>query len=461
MSHIYLTYEFNVSEDGLIFGDTIERGYGDLGWFKPNKERNMFWYVFLKENTTKTLTSVGVVVRTNSIVLFKAYDNKLVIDINTQSGGSGVNLDNRTLHACTLVSDVTNYDKLHIACEDFLKKLMGDFKVITTDKKIYGFNNWYYAYGESNYQQILDDTNLLKEVTEGLENRPFMVIDDGWSLHNCSGSWHVHEKFKDMALLASKIKEANIRPGLWFRPLSDLDNTLPEYRFKLNKELFDPTYPEVLEHIKNDVAKFVSWGYELIKFDYVTKDLWQKYFFEMDENLTDQGWSFNDNHFTNAELTLKLYEAIREGAQDKAILIGCNTIAHLTAGICELNRIGDDTSGFDWDRTRKMGVNCLAYRLIQHGIFGEVDADCVGIMGERISWKQNREWLYLLAKSGTPLFVSCDPYKVTEEMKNDLKEAFKINSLQLNKCVPIDVDENLHPTKYDIDGEIVTFDWNK
>jgi alpha-galactosidase len=107
-----------------------------------------------------------------------------------------------------------------------------------------------------------------------------------------------------------------------------------------------------------------------------------------------------------------------------------------------------------------MGVNTLAFRNAQNGAFFMADADCVGIMGERISWKQNREWLNLLAKSGSPLFVSCDPYKVTDEMKKDLKEAFLVNSVQTNKCIPIDIDENLLPSKYDIDGETVSFDWN-
>ena len=46
-----------------------------------------------------------------------------------------------------------------------------------------------------------------------------------------------------------------------------------------------------------------------------------------------------------------------------------------------LNRTGDDTSGRIWERTRRMGVNTLAFRLPQHNTFYHIDADCVGIFG--------------------------------------------------------------------------------
>lgn len=87
------------------------------------------------------------------------------------------------------------------------------------------------------------------------------------------------------------------------------------------------------------------------------------------------------------------------------MIIGCNTIGHLGAGLMHLNRTGDDTSGRIWERTRRMGVNTLAFRLPQHNTFYHIDADCVGIFG-MIPWEKNRQWADVLAKSGTPLFVS-------------------------------------------------------
>ncbi len=91
--------------------------------------------------------------------------------------------------------------------------------------------------------------------------------------------------------------------------------------------------------------------------------------FDMKDSITSPNWNFNDRTKTTAEIALDLYRAIRQAAGDGIYVIGCNTLSHLSAGIFELCRIGDDTSGREWDRTRKMGVNTLAFRLPQHNKF--------------------------------------------------------------------------------------------
>ena len=68
--------------------------------------------------------------------------------------------------------------------------------------------------------------------------------------------------------------------------------------------------------------------------------------------LTNPGWHFADRTRTTAEIATALYRAIRAGAGD-AIVIGCNTFGHLGAGCFDLQRTGDDTSGREWERTRK------------------------------------------------------------------------------------------------------------
>ena len=101
---------------------------------------------------------------------------------------------------------------------------------------------------------------------------------------------------------------------------------------------------------------------------------------------------------TTAEVIADLYQAIRTAAGD-ALVIGCNTVSHLSAGVFEICRVGDDTSGREWARTRKMGVNTLAFRGAQHGAFYVADPDCVGVT-TAIPWAQNRQWLDLLAEAG-------------------------------------------------------------
>lgn len=104
--------------------------------------------------------------------------------------------------------------------------------------------------------------------------------------------------------------------------------------------------------------------------------------------------------------------------------MGCNTISHLSAGIFEIQRTGDDTSGLDFERTKKYGVNTLAFRMCQHNKFYAVDADCVGVT-KHIEWAKNKEWLDVLSKSGTPLFISIADDSYTDEIKRDIKKALE------------------------------------
>lgn len=58
-------------------------------------------------------------------------------------------------------------------------------------------------------------------------------------------------------------------------------------------------------------------------------------------------------------------------------MIGCNTVGHLAAGLVQVQRTGDDTSGRQRERTRRMGVKTLAFLLAQHNRLFVLDADCV------------------------------------------------------------------------------------
>ena len=65
----------------------------------------------------------------------------------------------------------------------------------------------------------------------------------------------------------------------------------------------------------------------------------------------------------------------------------------------QINRTGDDTSGLQWERTRQIGIDALAFRLPQNGSFYATDADCAGIP-DTLDWELNRQWMDLLALTG-------------------------------------------------------------
>ena len=200
--------------------------------------------------------------------------------------------------------------------------------------------------------------------------------------------------------------------------------------------VIDPTAPEAMEYVEKSLRTIHDWGYELIKHDFSTYDLTGRWGFEMGPELTNPGWHFHDRSRTTAEIISDLYKALRRGAGD-SLLLGCNTIGHLGAGLFEVQRIGDDTSGREWSRTRKMGVNTLAFRMPQHNTFFAADADCVPVTKD-IPWALTKQWLDLVARSGTALFVSADPEATGPAEREALKVAFAQASRPLPPAEPLD-----------------------
>jgi alpha-galactosidase len=340
------------------------------------------------------------------------------------------------------------------------------------ESPIYGGNNWYYAYGENCSAKAIErDASLLADLADSAANRPFQVIDDGWQLASagrgcCSGGpWRYgNVGFPDMPGLAARLKAIGIRPGIWMRPLLTHERGTEGWMLKRPQapgregHLLDPTIPEVRERIKGDVAGLVRWGYELIKHDFSTYDLFGRWGFSMSGSLNDDGWSFYDRSRTTAEIVRDLYQTIREGAGEQSVVIGCNSIGHLAAGLFELQRTGDDTSGHAWERTRRMGVNTLAFRGTQHEKFFAADADCVGLTNA-VPWTLNKQWLDLLSRSGAPLFVSAAPDAIGTEQKKALREAFARARVVQSVAEPLDWLETTTPQRWRLGGDTVTYDW--
>jgi alpha-galactosidase len=269
-----------------------------------------------------------------------------------------------------------------------------------------------------------------------------------------------------MAGMTSQIKRLGVRPGIWIRPLYTAAAAPQSWRLRsgsapAGKEArfatLDPSIPEVIETVCQDIRRLTAWGFELVKHDFTSFDILGRWGNAMNAELTDKGWHFADRSRTTAEIVIALYQAIREAAGD-ALLIGCNTFGHLGAGIFELQRIGDDTSGRDFNRTRLMGVNTLAFRGPQHGAFFAADADCAAIT-PLVPWSLSRLWLDLLATSGTPLFVSADPRAIGPEQKQALQRAYAQASTVLPLAEPVDWMDSTIPACWRAAGRSVEHDW--
>ncbi len=139
---------------------------------------------------------------------------------------------------------------------------------------------------------------------------------------------------------------------------------------------------------------------------------------------TRGNWHFNDRTVTNAEIVTALYRQLRASCGQGRLILGCNTVGHLSVGLFDVSRTGDDVSGKEWERTRRTGVNTLAFRAPHHRTFYSVDADCVAITPD-VPWSMSRQWLQAVANSGTVLLISPDPRATGNEQKQSLREAFE------------------------------------
>lgn len=458
----------NWDKNVRFLGDAWERGYGDMEWKGMNPNRFMPWY-FCAKSEAKSIC-YGVKVRPSAMCFWQVDSLGMTLFLDVRCGGSGVNLKGRVIKLADVIAcemrDCTSFE----AMQEFCGQMCED--PILPKYPVYGSNNWYYAYGKSSESEILADCDYILNLTKDIENKPYMVIDDCWQEHHRlneynGGPWTKgNEKFPDMKALADKLVQKGVRPGIWVRLLLNEDENIKnEWRLSHNN-CIDPTNPEALNYIKEDIKRICNWGYTLIKHDFSTFDLFGKWGFQMSPLVTDDGWHFYDDSLTSAEVVKLLYKAILdasvEASNGEALILGCNTIGHLGAGYMHINRTGDDTSGVIWERTRFMGVNTLAFRLPQHGKFYEIDADCVGIDGG-ISWSMNKQWADVLAKSGTSLFISVRPNILDETEKQELHEILKVASKQEHHVIPVDWEETTCPEHwqdkdYDIDCKYQWFE---
>ena len=472
LSSIMLSWKIPVKMGSQILNDHWERTYGDVSWHKYSDTEILPWYFM--EYDGKNTSGFGVKTGCNTFCSWKIANDNLSLQLNTLSGGNGVELGNRTLKAAEIVSIKSELGESPFETVRRFAKIMCK-KARIPKQSVYGINDWYFSYGNTSEKLIIAHTEMMAPMAEGLENRPFSMIDAGWfqgpswAPDDCCWGDNMNtpdKNFPDMPKLADKIKKIGWRPGIWTRPLCGSEKSSALLMLPLingreeKKPVLDPSIPENLEKIKNYFKLYNQWGYEMVKFDFTTFDILGKWGFEMlrDNSITAPGWNMYDKSKTNAEIILNLYKTIRDAAGETYI-ISCNTISHLAAGLFEINRIGDDTSGNEWSRTRKMGVNTLAFRGIHQGIFYAADGDCVGLT-RNVPWEKNKQWMELLAKSGTPLFISAQSDATGEEQKTTIKTCFKLASQNLPVAEPLDWMETPFPKKWKLNGKIENFNWD-
>ncbi|HEX9106882.1 MAG TPA: hypothetical protein VF832_06635 [Longimicrobiales bacterium] len=469
LSRVVLRWEVRLPADALYLGDAWERGYGDLQWRYLQPERVLPWYFAAHHAASGRTFMAGVMTQPAALCFWTVDAAGISLWLDLRNGGSASLPGEREIAVATLLSFASHEGERPMAAlRRFCAALSPHPRLPAAP--VAGNNNWYYAYGRNfDADAMRRDAAFLAQLADGHRVRPFCVIDAGWTPGSTApgGPWTAGDpkRFPDMPALAADMLRLGVRPGIWVRPtalsiVDDARRLRPGPAPDQEKPL-DLTLPENLAGIHADIERLRSWGFELIKHDFSTFDVFGRWGFEMGAELTEGGWHFADRSLTNAEIILRLYRTLRQAAGE-ATLLGCNTVGHLGAGLFEVQRTGDDTSGRRWERTRRMGVNTLAYRLPQHRTFFISDADCAAHT-ERTPWELDRQYLDLVARSGTALFVSADPRTVTPEQRQAFHAAMQtaLSGGSPGDCEPLDWLSTTSPRAWRFGNKTRTYRWEE
>ena len=335
IKRIHMRWRGRLPDMPLILGDAWERGYGDLEWRGWAPDRVMPWYAATSDRSGTH--AYGVRTSARAFCFWQIDPQGVSLWADVRSGAAGLKLGERVLDVCDVVCRAgregeSSFAALRAFCATMCAKPR------LPASPIYGSNDWYWAYGKNSADTVLADAQHVVELSPTGRNRPFVVIDDGWQpvrgqSRTGVGTWdRGNEKFPDMSGLAQAVGRAGARPGIWIRPLQAPADAPDAWRLARDRAFLDPTVPEARQKVVDDIARLKQWGFELIKHDYTTYDVFGRWGFQMGAALTRDGWTFASGPTrTTAEVIDDLYRAIRDAAVD-SLIIGCNTVKSFVRG---------------------------------------------------------------------------------------------------------------------------------
>ena len=430
-------------------------------WVVVGDGRTVPWYVLASDG--KRTLGIGVKVQPRAMCSWRVSPGRAELLLDVRAGGQPLELGGRTLEACEIVRCESSPGESAFSTGRRLCRLMCPNPRLPKGPLI-GFNDWYAAYGRNTATNFLADAAFVVSLCKGAAVQPYVVMDDGWQrfsppeverltgrFNSGYGPWEESSRTfgMDMKTFCAKIAALGAKPGLWYRPLC------------MEGRMCDPSDPEVLSRIAADIRRFREWGFRFLKIDYLTHD-WCGHFKWFDDEgrmiRDDRRWK--DSSHTTAETVVNLYRTMREAAGDDMVILGCNAVNHLCAGLFETSRVGPDTSGREWETTRRNGVGAVAFKGLENGTFFAADPDCAGLASEgAIPWEKNRQWIDLLSRSGMSFFISWRRTLADDEVRKALSAAFRRASVPHETAEAPDWIETSVPRRWKTSDGLMEYEW--
>lgn len=463
IKRVKLRWRGDLSDGLMVLGDAYARGIQDINWMGITPNHIMPWYFHLYDG--EKLNCFGVKTGAAGMCSFQCDPFGITLWVDVRNGGCGVRNKDPFVIAEVVCREgtigETPFDSAHQFC-----KQMCDNPVLPKEP-IFGVNNWYWAYGNISHESVMTETDYLMEMCRDAKAKPYMIIDDGWQINRYSakrqgyyngGPWdRTNANFKSMAETSDAIHQKGAKSGIWFRPLQtfmqvkeplEAPRRNPHSPTGIN---LDPSHPDVLEMVAKDTAMIRGWGYDLIKHDFTSIDTLGNSPYNEDGD-----WYFYDRTLTNMQIIKRLYQTIQNAAGD-AVVIGCNTINHLVAGIHASQRSGNDTSGRNFEITR-LACNCMM-RFPQNNAFFNVDPDCAAFT-EKVDAGLNLDFLENCAITGAVTLASVTPGILKDSEMNRIMGIYEIASKGGLGAKPTDWLGHNVMSRYETpDGKKFNFDW--
>ncbi|MEO7769343.1 MAG: hypothetical protein ABIS01_18060, partial [Ferruginibacter sp.] len=145
LNNVQLKWKLAASSNTKCLGDDWERTYGDTSWESIGVTKKMPWY-FLQYDGKNT-HCFGVKTGAASICYWQITNREVQLTMDTRSGGVGVQLGGRKLHAASIITAKSNAGETPFKTGQRFCKMMCDAPRLAK-QPVYGINDWYFAYGK-------------------------------------------------------------------------------------------------------------------------------------------------------------------------------------------------------------------------------------------------------------------------------------------------------------------------
>lgn len=458
VKYIRLRFNGDISDVNSLLGDSFVRSQtDDIVWHSFLPHLAMPWYFYT--NDGECLHGYGVKTGCNSFAQWFADPFGITLLLDVRNGSGGISCE-ELLCAQVVCRKGSEDENMYIAAHMFCKMMCDSPNLPSTP--VYGLNNWYWAYGAIEEKVVLKEAEYLGKLTKGFKHRPFMTVDDGWQIAHAHGKYNggpwnlTNENFKSMRETAEKIHNLDCRAGIWVRPLLTLSHVPAEAiydsPYKPNGIVIDPTHEFSKQKISDDISMLNAWGFDMIKHDFSFFDLFGA---TLSNNMP---YHFYDRTKTNAQIVKEFYELIQKSAKN-TLVMGCNTVNHLAAGIHQIQRSGNDTCGRHFEFTRRFGVHSMM-RTPQNNAFFKTDPDCAAFTA-KVSKKLNLDFLEAAAITGAAAFASVTPGILNSDEEKRLQQIFAIADSVKPEEVAIITDwsKNAVPSQFEFMGKHYNYNW--